>query len=137
MRLFNWIKDFVFMYIVTTRLEPIINRDNKFGYKDIKTGKEYMDLDSIYDIIAIKSGYGRDKDRECYKIWLEMLYWEIIHEFKIESNSIVLESRSRYNSKSGYEYIAKEVDKIMTNMYENAIRKVNNRKKGEINETSR
>ena len=123
MKLFNWIKDFLFMYISITRLKPNINRDNKFGYKDIKTGKEYTNLDNIYDIVTIRSGYSRDKDRKYYKIWLEMVCWNIIHEFKIESNSIVLESSSRYNTKSGYEYITKEVDKIMMNMYENAIKK--------------
>jgi len=137
MKLFEYVKDFVFRYVVVRRLKPKINKDRKFSYVDPRTDEEYTDLDSIYDIIAIKSGYGRDVNRECYKIWLEMLYWNIIHEFKIESNSIVLESRSRYNNRSGYEYVAKEVEKIMIDMYKDAKRKISIRKKGEINEPSK
>ena len=36
MKLFEYVKDFVFRYVVVRRLKPKINKDRKFSYVDPK-----------------------------------------------------------------------------------------------------
>jgi len=109
-------------YRIKKAYEPDINGRYEFVYLDKVTYKEYSNLKDIYKIIAIKSNFSIDKVEEYYNLWLEALLWNIIHDFKLKSDTLIFEDKFTYYTEEQFNQKAKLLEETMINKLKDIVR---------------